>query len=81
MNDARHTDGASPEPVGPFFVYEAEREAALGDVMRGWRDNKAEALAYAESIHMRGHRRTYVLSAAGSHIKTFRTDETVKERP
>jgi hypothetical protein len=61
--------------MGPFFVFEANREAALGDVMRGQRPDKAQALAYAESIHVLGHRRTCVLSAAGTHIKTFRTDE------
>lgn len=71
------TTSASPEPMGPFYVFEAEREAALGDVLRGKRSDKAEAIAFAETLNRLHRHRTFVLSAAGTHIRTFNTDDAV----
>lgn len=71
-----HTDGASP---GPYFVFEACREAALGDVQRGGEfAYLREALRRAADIHQKNGTRTYVLSAAGSCVAAYdrhRSDE------
>lgn len=68
MNDTRHTV-STPEPMGPFYVLEACRESALGDVQRGGTFGlKDDALRYAARLHKENGTRVYVLSNAGANI-------------
>jgi hypothetical protein len=56
---------------GPFYVFEACKSAALGDLYRGDRPTLDEATALAISIHNEAGKRTYVLDSLAERVAVY----------